>query len=113
MNSRMRWLVLLLILSGAGCRQQRWDTPTEAYTSWAGTLRRGEWKAAWAGLSTPSRTKLENRIAALKSAAPAIGTGDPSTIAFAAGVKQRALKDVTLVKQEGDLAVVKVTPVDG
>ncbi len=113
MNSRMRWLAVLLILSATGCRQQRWDTPTEAYTSWAGTLRRGEWKAAWAGLSTPSRKGLEARVAALKAAAPTIAVGDPSTIAFAAGVKQRPLKEVTLVKQDGEVAVVRVTPVEG
>lgn len=113
MNQRMRFLLVLLALAGSGCRQQRWDTPTEAYTSWAGTLRRGEWKAAWAGLSSPSRKGLEDRVAALKGAAPSIGAGEPSTIAFAAGVKQRPLKDVTLVKQDGDVAVVRVTPVDG
>ncbi len=98
--------VLLLTL---GCQKPQFDTPEQAYSSFALLLQRGDLQGAYDALSKGSKDLIEARARALSEASGGAVHDEPATLAFATGVKPLPLTEVKLVRQEGDQAVVAVT----
>jgi hypothetical protein len=106
-------LVVVTILVLAGCNRPTWSTPDGAYASFARAVRKGEYKLAWGALSHTSRTLLEERSKALAAVSGGALEDDPQALFFGSVEQPPAVRNMEVEQQEGDVAVLAVTPEQG
>lgn len=101
-------LIAVVVLIASGCQRQRWDTPVEAFRAFQISLKKGDAKSAWDGLSRDSRGRIEARLKAVAAASGGVVPEEAAAMALATGLKSDPIGDVTLKESSGDTAVVVV-----
>lgn len=101
-------LLLLALLALGGCKQQRYDTPENAYTSFHELVRTGEYKKAYSALSQPTQNALTARAQTVAQAAGSAVKPDPVALFFANVPPPPDVTGVSLLNKEGDVATVRV-----
>jgi hypothetical protein len=101
-------LLLLALLALGGCSKYRFDTPQNAYTSFHELVRRGEFKQAFGALSQGTRDAFTARAQALKDASGGNVKSEPYELFFMNSAPPADVAEITLVREEGDVATVRV-----
>jgi hypothetical protein len=101
-------LIAVVVLAAAGCQRPRWDTPVDAFRTFQISLKKGDAKAAWDGLSRDSRGRIEARLKSVAAASGGVVPEEAAAMALATGLKGDPIADVTLKESSGDTAVVVV-----
>ncbi len=97
------WVLLVL----GGCDRTQSGTPAQAYKDFHGLVRKGEYRKAHGLLSQASQEALTSRTQAVTQASD--GGVKPEPPSFFANVPVPAdVTEVTLLREEGDVAVVRV-----
>ncbi|WP_224243958.1 hypothetical protein [Hyalangium gracile] len=99
-------LLVLALLAFGGCK--RADTPVNAYTTFHELVKKGDYKKAYAGLSQPTRDALSARTQALKDSSGGSLKAEPYDLLFTNSAPPSDVTEVTLVREEGDVATVRV-----
>jgi hypothetical protein len=99
-------LLVLALLALGGCKRP--DTPVNAYTSFHEQLKKGEYKKAYGALSQATRDTLTARTQAMKDASGGTVKAEPYELLFTNSAPPSDVTDVTLVREEGDVATVRV-----
>jgi hypothetical protein len=97
----------LASVAGPGCPPERSDTPVGAYLDLAKALQKGDWKTAYARLSTPTQQILQERAKEISSASGGAINTDPMVLFFASAPKPQPVTEVKLVKEGGGAATVR------
>jgi hypothetical protein len=102
-------ILVLALLALGGCRI-RSDTPRDAYMAFHEDLRKQKLKEAYAALSQKTRDELSARTQALKEASGGTMKTEPHELLFANYTPPGDVDvaDVTLVREEGNEATVRV-----
>jgi hypothetical protein len=106
-------LAVALAICASGCRRQSFDTPVDAYLSIARALQKGEGKVAWNALSSRTQELLQARARALSEESGGAVREEPAALFFGASYDRAPVKEVRVVRQEGDMAVLAVVPEEG
>jgi Domain of unknown function (DUF4878) len=101
-------LIAVVVLVSTGCQRQRWDTPVEAFRAFQLSLKKGDAKSAWDGLSRDSRGRIEARLKAVAAASGGVVPEEAAAMALATGLRGDPIAEVTLKESSGDTAVVVV-----
>ncbi len=104
---RTLMLCVVVALTGA-CNRPNWDSPVSAYQSFLRALAKGEAELAYSALSSDTRALLAKRAEEISAASGGSVRNDPAAIFFVNAAKSPAVREVTLVSQTGDQAVVSV-----
>ncbi len=99
-------LLVLALLALGGCKPA--STPVEAYKAFEKDVRKGDYKGAYAALSQSTRNTLVARTQALKDASGGSVKPEPYELLFTNSPPPTGVTEVTLVKEEGDVATVRV-----
>jgi hypothetical protein len=99
-------LLLLALLALGGCNRS--GTPVDAYTAFHEHIRKGDYKQAYAALSQATRDALAARAQALKEISGGQVKAEPYELLFANSVPPSDVTEVTLIREEGDIATVRV-----
>jgi hypothetical protein len=99
-------LLVLALLALGGCN--RADTPVNAYTAFHKAVRSGDYKKAYASLSQGTREALTARTQALKESSGGTMKAEPYDLLFTNSAPPSDVTEVTLVREEGDVATVRV-----
>jgi len=83
------------------------DTPVGAYLDLVRGLQKGDWKTAYARLSTPTQQILQERAKQISSASGGAINTDPMILFFASAPKPQPVTEAKLVKEEGGAATVR------
>lgn len=105
--SAMPLLVLALLALG-GCGKTQFATPQDAYTAFHKHVKVGEYKEAYAALSQATKTALTARAQALKDTSGGKAELEPYELLFMNSAPPADVTDITLVREEGDVATVRV-----
>jgi hypothetical protein len=108
-------LVLLLALAvpATGCNRPDFSRPVEAYLSLARALQKGDAKTAWNAVSTPTRERLEKRAKEISAGSGGALREEPAALFFGASYDRRPVKEVKLLREEGNVAILSVVPDEG
>jgi hypothetical protein len=111
----MRGAIVVVVTASAlaGCNRPRWDNPADAYRSFGRAVQKAEFSVAWGALSADSRSVLEQRAKDISADSGGAVGEDPRMLFFGSGVQPPVAREVALVSQDGEAAVLKVTPEDG
>jgi hypothetical protein len=101
-------LLVLVLLALGGCSKYKFDTPQNAYTSFHELVRRGELKQAFGALSQGTRDAVTARAQALKEASGGNVKSEPHELFFMNSAPPADVTEITLVREEGDVATVRV-----
>ena len=101
-------LLLLALLALGGCNRPSYTTPDKAYQSFLEALRRGDEKTAWSSLSQPTQEALKARAEAAAQASGGAVKADPVAFFFATVPPPADVTEVSLLREEGDVAEVGV-----
>lgn len=101
-------LLVLALLTLGGCNRSRFDTPQNAYTSFHQLVQKGDFKQAYAALSQNTRDALVARTQSLKEASGGTLKAEPYELLFANSTPPSDVAEVTVLRQEGDVATVRV-----
>lgn len=109
------WTLPLIAVAALcwGCNRPNWDTPVSAYLSYARALEKKDVKTAWGALSTETRKVLEARSAEVTKISGGAVKDVPEALFFGGNFATEPVKEVSLVKQEGNVAFVSVVPQQG
>ncbi|NVJ06963.1 hypothetical protein HUW63_17135 [Myxococcus sp. AM001] len=109
LSATMPWLVaLVLVLGLGGCNRPRFGTPQDAYTSFHRLVKRGELQQAWGALSKPTQDALAQRAQVVGAASGGEEKPEPLALFFANVPPPPDVTEVSLVREEGDVATVLV-----
>jgi hypothetical protein len=106
------WLIALAVVALASCQRPRWDTPVDAFRAFQFSLKKGDARSAWDGLSRDSRGRIEARLKAVAAASGGVVPEEPAAMALATGLKSEPMGEVTLKETSGDTATVVVKQKD-
>ncbi|XXF76644.1 hypothetical protein P2318_26840 [Myxococcaceae bacterium GXIMD 01537] len=101
-------LLLMALLALGACNRPRFDTPVDAYSSFHRLVQRGELKQAYAVLSQPTRDVLNDRAQKVSQASGGAVKPEPISLFFANVLPPSDVTGVTLLREEGDVATVRV-----
>jgi hypothetical protein len=101
-------LLLLALLALGGCKRPSYTTPDKAYQAFLEHLRQGDEKKAYAVLSQPTQEALKARAEAAAKASGGAVKADPLAFFFANVPPPADVTEVSLLSEEGDVAVVGV-----
>jgi hypothetical protein len=101
-------LLLLALLALGGCNRPSFTTPDKAYQSFLEALRRGDEKTAWSVLSQPTQEALKARAESAAKASGGTVKADPVAFFFANVPPPPDVTEVSLLREEGDVAEVGV-----
>lgn len=113
-----RWMrrflpILLAGLALAGCRNDRFDAPDDAYRLFSAALKRGDATTAWDSLSAETRAVLEAKSKELAAASNGAIKDEPKAVTFMSGMKVMPIGEVKVLKMEGAVAMLEVTDAAG
>ncbi len=105
--ARARWVQIgcassFLLL--AECGKARWDSPVDAYTSFTRAVHKGDYKAAYANLASPTQRLLAERTHEVSRASAGAIRDDPAALTFSAAPRPEPLTEVKLVTQDAGRA---------
>lgn len=100
------------LLTLLACNRPNWDTPVAAYLSISRALQKGDVKLAWSGLSQPTRQVLEHRADEIQQTAGG-ERPDPAALMLGGTPTSAQVREVKVVKEEGNVATLSVVPVNG
>ena len=106
-------LLIALAVSATGCNRPDFTHPVAAYISLARALQKGDLKTAWNAISTETRTRLEERAKAISAGSGGALREEPASLFFGGSEDSRPLKEVKLLREEGNVAVLSVVPEEG
>jgi hypothetical protein len=106
-------VLLLLLLALGGCNRPRYDTPVDAFRTFHRHAQRGDARAAYASLSLPTQQALQERAQAVAQASAGVVRADALTFFFANVPPPADVTEVTLLSEEGDVAMVGVVSSTG
>ena len=86
----------------------RWDNPVDAYLSFKRAASEGKTKVAYDALSEPTRKKLELKANEVTRASDGGVKPAPADLFFAHPTLAEPVTEVALLKQEGNVAMLKV-----
>ena len=101
-------VLFFLVAAVGGCQRPKWDTPVDAFRTFQASLKRGDGKAAWEGLSRDTRGRIEARLRAVAKASGGAVPEDAASAALATGLKTEPVGEVSLKETSGDTAVLRV-----
>jgi hypothetical protein len=101
-------LLVLALLALGGCGKNQFTTPQNAYTSFHEHVKRGEYKKAYAALSQGTRDALTARAKTLKESTGGKVDEEPYELLFMNSAPPSDVTDITLVREERDVATVRV-----
>jgi hypothetical protein len=101
-------LLWLLLLALGGCNRPRFDTPQNAYTSFHRLVQRREFEKAYNALSKPTQEALTTRVQAVAQASGGAVKPEPQALFFANVAPVSDVTGVTLLREEGDVAMLRV-----
>lgn len=96
----------LVLLGAAECGKARSDNPVDAYTSFSRAIQKGDYKAAFASLSSEAQRLLEERAHQISQAAAGAIRDDPPALTFSTPGRPEPLTEVKLINEEGGRATV-------
>jgi len=96
----------LVLLGAAECGKARLDNPVDAYTSFSRAVQKGEYKAAFASLSSETQRLLEERADQISQAAAGAIRDDPAALTFSTPGRPEPLIEVKLMSEDGNRATV-------
>src|SRR5512140_1535505 len=99
-------LLVLALLALGGCNPA--NTPVGAYNSFSDNVKKGDYKKAYEALSQRTRDTLAARTQTLKDASGGSVKPEPYELLFTNSPPPSGVTEVTLVKEEGDVATVRV-----
>lgn len=99
--------VVALLL--AACNRPRWDTPVDAYLSFARAVQKGEFDVAYGGLSEATRGAMAARAKEISQASGGAVRDDPVALFFVEAARAPQVTEVKLAKLEGTAAVVSAS----
>lgn len=108
----MRGLLLVAMLTLAGCARARPGTPESAYLAFVTALQRSDARAAWALLTPSTRDVVAQRSKAISEASKGAVRDEPEVLLFAAG-RATAPGELKVVSANDERAVLKVTSAGG
>ncbi len=94
-------LVLLIAVTLLACNRPTWDTPTDAYMSFARAIQKQDSRTAWTGLSEESRKALEERAQVISEATGGAVRAAPQPLFFGGGFETPPVRSVKLLSQDG------------
>jgi hypothetical protein len=106
-----RALIALLATTAvlvAACNEPRWDTPVNAYQSFARLARKGDHKAAYAALSEATRARLSARAQEVSSASGGSVVEDPVALFFGSSQGLPPVEDISVVQADERTATLLV-----
>ncbi|MGA9524617.1 MAG: hypothetical protein WBV82_24380 [Myxococcaceae bacterium] len=106
-------LMVALAVPATGCNRPDFTRPESAYISLARALQKGDVKTAWNAVSTGTRTRLEERAKAISAGSGGSLREEPAALFFGGSEVARPLKEVKLLREEGNVATLSVVPEDG
>lgn len=95
------------------CNRPRWDTPVQAYLSYSRALQKGDANTAWDALSQASQKAFEQKAKAVNEASGGNIPEAPKTLMLSGSASTAPIREVKLVKEEGNVATVSVVPEEG
>ncbi|CAM3095828.1 hypothetical protein G4177_16830 [Corallococcus sp. ZKHCc1 1396] len=101
------WLLLALLALG-GCNRLQPDSPVGAYQTFHRHVQRGELPKAYAGLSQPTQSNLKAQAQKVSEASGGMVKPEPLALFFANVPVPPDVQEVSLLRQEGDVATVVV-----
>jgi hypothetical protein len=106
-------LLLLLLLALGACNRPSYETPVKAYQTFHRAAQRGEYKAAWSALSKPTQEALQARAQTVAQSSGGAVRADPVAFFFANVPPPADVTEVSLLKEDGDVAAVSVVSPSG
>ena len=113
MSARVQLLFLLPAVALLACNRPKWDTPTDAYMSFARAIKKQDSRTAWSGLSTESKQALEARAKAISESTGGAVRPAPQPLFFGGGFEAPPVRSVKLLSQEGKEARLAVVSEGG
>ena len=107
------FFVAVACLALIGCNRPTWSTPDGAYALLVGAVKKGDYKVAWDALSEASKRAIEERSKALAAASGGALEDDPQALFFGSGEQPQPAQKIEVVREEGEVAVISVTPDEG
>lgn len=109
------WGALLLVvamMTAAGCRRAAPHTPEAAYRGFIEALQKGQTRKAWALLSPATRERVEARSKAIASASQGTVRDEPELLLFQ-GTRPGALGEITQLSADEQTALLRVASASG
>lgn len=107
---RVALATCLIVLAAGGCKRPApVSGPDGAYRAWATSVRAGDARGAYAGLSAKTRAAMEARTRAVADASFGLVKDDAALAMFQSGVRPGPVGEVKVVESSGDSAVLEVT----
>lgn len=105
-------LVAVAVLLTA-CNRPNWETPVSAYTSFSRAVEKRDINTAWNALSPQTKKILEERSKEIHVASDGGVVNSPKIAFFSGPQTAPAVKEITVVRQEGNEATLSVVPQEG
>jgi hypothetical protein len=109
-SSATSFLVLALLALGACNKSQ--PAPGEVYKSFHAKVQQQQYKEAFAMLSLPTQRAIDERVQKLKEASGGTLKSEAFEVFFANSVPPPDVTEVTVLREEGDVATVRVVSSD-
>jgi hypothetical protein len=106
-------LALAFAVSATGCRRPDFTRPVESYLSLTRALQKGDAQTAWNGLSHNTQRILEERSKQISTESGGAVREDPAALFFGAGYERKPVKEVKILREEGNEATLSVVPEQG
>lgn len=98
-------LLVLAVLALGGCNR---STPVAAYKDFHAHVQKREFKEAYAALSQATHTAVAAKVQAVETASGGAVKAEPHEMLFSNSGLPPDVTEVTLVREEGDVATVRV-----
>jgi len=111
MRSSATSLLVLALLALGACNKGQ-QLPGEVYKAFHAKVQQQQYKEAYAYLSTPTQRAVDERVQKLKEASGGTLKDEPYEVFFANSVPPPDVTEVTVLREEGDAATVRVLSSD-
>lgn len=105
-------LLLVAMVTTAGCRRAAPHTPEAAYRGFIEALQKGQSRKAWALLSPATRERVQERARAISAASQGTVRDEPELLLFQ-GTRPGPLGEITQVSADEQTALLRVASASG
>ena len=109
-SSATSFLVLALLFLGACTKGQQ--PPGEVYKAFHAKVQQQQYREAYAFLSIPTQQAIDARVQKMKEASGGNLKAEAHEVFFANSVPPSDVTEVTVVREEGDVATLRVVSSD-